>query len=159
MNLAVAVMALALGWAAITGNFSLLNLLLGALVAGLAIFFLRVRPGAPRFWHRLVRIAGLAAFFLYELLLSAVQVAALVVRPNLGAHLQPAIIAFPLRAKTDAEITLLANLISLTPGTLSVDVSVDRQVLYIHVLSLKSRDALTRGIAEGFEKKVIEVFE
>jgi len=159
MNLAVAILALALGWAAMTGNFSPLNLLLGAAVAGLALWFLRVQLSAPRVWRRSVRFARLVGLFFYELLVSAIKVALLVIRPNLSAHLRPAIIAFPLTEKSDAEITLLANMITLTPGTLSIDVSADRRVLYVHVLSLKSRDALINGIAAGFEKQVIEVFE
>jgi multicomponent Na+:H+ antiporter subunit E len=96
--------------------------------------------------------------FLWELIVSAVRVASIVVRPNLKASLRPAIIAFPLTVKSDAEITLLANLITLTPGTLSVDVADDRSVLYVHVLDLVSRDQLVAEIAGGFERKVQEVF-
>ena len=60
----------------------------------------------------------------------------MVLTPDLRGSLRPAIVAFPLTVKSDAEITLLANLITLTPGTLSVDVSEDRAVLYVHVLTL-----------------------
>ena len=73
-------------------------------------------------------------------------------------RLRPAIIAFPLTARSDAEITLLTNLITLTPGTLSLDVSADRARLYVHALSLKSRESLISDIANGFEKKVVDVF-
>jgi multicomponent Na+:H+ antiporter subunit E len=97
--------------------------------------------------------------FLWELLVSAVRVALIVLQPNVRASLRPAIIAFPLSVKSDVEITLLANLITLTPGTLSVDVSDDRSALYVHVLHLKDRDRLVAEIAGGFERKVREVFE
>jgi len=53
---------------------------------------------------------------------------------------------------------LLANLITLTPGTLSVDVSQDRSLLYVHTLTLSTREALIADIAGGFEAKVREVF-
>lgn len=48
--------------------------------------------------------------------------------------MKPGVIALPLSARTEMEITLVANLISLTPGTLSLDVSDDRKVLYIHAM-------------------------
>ena len=152
------VLALALGWAGITGNFSGLNLLLGAAIAALVIYPLRHIVAPPLVLRRLRRIASLAVLFLYELGASAVRVAIVVLTPDLKAALRPAIIAFPLSVKSDAEITLLANLITLTPGTLSVDVSEDRSVLYVHVLTLASREALIADIAGGFEARVREVY-
>jgi multicomponent Na+:H+ antiporter subunit E len=158
MNTALLVVALAIGWIAITGGLTLPNLVLGAVVAGFVIYLLRhwlVRPIA--FW-RFGKVIGLALLFVRELLLSALGVAALVLAPDLKRRLRPAIIAFPLTARSDAEITLLANLITLTPGTLSLDVSADRARLYVHALSLKSRESLISDIANGFEKKVVDVF-
>jgi multicomponent Na+:H+ antiporter subunit E len=99
---------------------------------------------------------SLFLLFLRELLLSALKVAWLVVSPKL--QLRPAIIAYPLTVTSDAEITLLANLITLTPGTLSVDVSSDRKTLYIHAIDVGDREALIGGIAGGFESKVLEAF-
>lgn len=159
MNVTVTILGLALTWAAITGSFNLLNLLLGAVVAAIALFFLRAQLGSPLIVRRVRRLFGLSLLLLYEIGLSATKVAALVMSPNIMAHVRPAIIAFPLKVRTDAEITLLANLITLTPGTLSVDVSADRNFLYVHVLSLDHREALIASIERGFEKKVIEVFE
>jgi multicomponent Na+:H+ antiporter subunit E len=104
------------------------------------------------------RIISLAVLFLYELMVSAIRVAIVVVTPDLKSALRPAIVAVPLTVKSDAEITLLANLITLTPGTLSVDVSDDRSLLYVHVLTLSTREALIADIAAGFETKVKEVF-
>src|SRR5690606_25257724 len=102
-----------------------------------------------RFWRRAIRVAALALLFVQELILSALRVAALVLRPRLD--LRPALIAFPLTATRDVEITLLANLITLTPGTLSVDVSADRRYLMIHAIDVADREALVRSIREGFE--------
>lgn len=158
MSLVVLTLIIALGWAAATGNFSSLNLIFGALVAGLGLFIVRDKVESPRLLLRLRRIGALAALFVYELFLSAVRVGVLVARPNLRAHLKPAIIAFPLTTTSDREITLLANLITLTPGTLSVDVSEDRKVLYVHAINVEDREALIRDIASGFEASVMEVF-
>ena len=156
MILVFAFAAISVGWALITGGFTVLNLLLGAVVGAVAIYLVRDRIGLPRPLRRLRRILRLSALFLFELFASAIKVGWLVIHPRL--KLQPAIVAFPLTAKSDAEITLLANLITLTPGTLSVDVSPDRKVLYIHAIDCPDRDALIAGIAKGFERRVIEVF-
>ena len=68
------------------------------------------------------------------------------------------IFAFPLTVDRDFEITLLANLITLTPGTLSVDVSEDRRFLYVHALDCSDPAGTKRDIANGFEKKIMEAF-
>lgn len=156
MSVILLTIVLALGWAAATGSFSLPNLLLGAVVSGLSLYVVRQFVSSPRLLSRAARFVGLAWTFLVELVLSALRVARLVIRPDVNAHIRPAIVAFPLTAKTDAEITLLANLITLTPGTLSVDVSEDRRFLYIHVIHLTDRDAFIRELASGFERQVTE---
>jgi multicomponent Na+:H+ antiporter subunit E len=159
MNVGLMIVGLALIWAAITGNFSLPNIALGAGIGLLTAVLLRNGLAKPLKSGRLRRVAALAALFLWELLVSAVRVALIVLRPSLRGSLRPAIIAFPLSVKSDVEITLLANLITLTPGTLSVDVADDRSALYVHVLHLTDRDQLVAEIAGGFERRVREVFE
>lgn len=100
---------------------------------------------------------ALLLFFIKELVLSALRVAWLVVQPKL--RLRPAIIAYPLTVTSDAQITLLANMITLTPGTLSVDVSADRRILYIHAIDVADREALVGDIAVGFETRVLGVLK
>jgi multicomponent Na+:H+ antiporter subunit E len=70
---------------------------------------------------------------------------------------RPGIIGIPLDARTDAEIMLVANLISLTPGTLSLDLSEDRRVLYIHVMFLDDIEETRQQIKQGLERRVLEV--
>lgn len=156
MSLILLTIVLALGWAAATGSFTLPNLLLGAAVSALSLAMVRQFVSSPRLLPRAARVVGLAWTFLVELVLSALRVARLVIRPDVNAHIRPAIVAFPLTAKTDAEITLLANLVTLTPGTLSIDVSEDRRFLYIHVIHLTDRQAFIRELASGFERQVTE---
>lgn len=159
MNYALMTVLLALGWAAATGGFTLPNLLFGGAIGALGLYLIRDRVEAPRLSRRLRRILSLALLFSYELVMSAAKVALLVVRPDMHRTLTPGVIAFPLTVESDAEITILANLVTLTPGTLSVDVSEDRQHLYIHVLDMKDRDEVIRGIAQGFEQKVAGIFQ
>lgn len=98
----------------------------------------------------------LLALFIKELVLSALKVAWLVVQPS--PKLRPGIIAYPLTVASDAEITLLANMITLTPGTLSIDVSEDRHTLYIHAIDIESREKLIGDIAAGLETVVLRAF-
>ena len=154
-----AVLVLALMWTLITGSFTFGNLVLGGGVGILALLLMRHQIVRPTLLRRLGRMISLAGLFLYELALSAFRVAVLVLRPDMKNHLKPGIVAFPLTVTSDPEITLLANLITLTPGTLSVDVSNDRKTLYVHALSVPDRDALIADIAGGFEAKIREVFE
>lgn len=158
MNLALLTLVLALGWSAATGSFSLPSLLFGGLVGALCLFVIRTQVASPTLLPRARRILALAALFVRELVMSELRVARLVLRPGMKAHLHPAIIAFPLTVKSAAEITLLANLITLTPGTLSLDVSDDRQFLFIHAIDVVDREAFIRDLKDGFERRVLEVF-
>ncbi|WDR02724.1 Na+/H+ antiporter subunit E [Devosia algicola] len=139
MSLLLLILVLALIWTAVSGAFSGLNLVLGVTIAMLVTFVLRDRVAPPVAMRRLMRMFRLALFFLKELVISTYRVSMLALSPGVHRRLNPAIIAVPLNVKSDAEITLLANLITLTPGTLSVDVSEDSTVLFVHVLVLDGR--------------------
>jgi multicomponent Na+:H+ antiporter subunit E len=75
------------------------------------------------------------------------------------SYVCPGVIAIPLDARTDAEITLLANLITLTPGSVSLDLSEDRRVLYVHAMYIDGGDveAYRRSVKEGLERRVLEL--
>ncbi|RUT31031.1 Na+/H+ antiporter subunit E [Arsenicitalea aurantiaca] len=158
MSLAGFIIGMAILWAAIGGSFTLPNLLFGGLVGGIAALLLRNSMRGPASLRRLGAFVSLAWLFLVELMISATKVALLVLRPDLKQRLSPGIIAYPLKARSDVQITVLANLITLTPGTLSVDVSDDRSTLFIHALEADDADAVIAAIASGFEAKVMEVF-
>jgi multicomponent Na+:H+ antiporter subunit E len=147
---------LALAWAAVTGSFTLVNLIFGFVLGAIGLWIIRSQVGTEAYFGRARRVVGLGVTFFYELVLSSIRVAWIVVQPRMP--IRPGIIAFPLRVDRDFEITLLANLITLTPGTLSVDVSDDRRFLYIHAIDVPDAEALKRDIAEGFERKIMEAF-
>lgn len=156
MTGALLTIVMTLLWAALTGSFAGPNLLLGAVLALAALALLGIGGVRPlrRVWLTLMLIA----VFFYELMVSAITVAKIVLMPNLKARLRPAIVAVPLSVKSDLEIALLANMITLTPGTLTIDVSDDNSVLYVHVLMLDDRAALLASIASGFEARIKAVF-
>jgi multicomponent Na+:H+ antiporter subunit E len=76
-----------------------------------------------------------------------------------ASYVCPGVVAIPLDARTDAEITLLANLITLTPGSVSLDLSEDRRVLYVHAMYIDGGDveAYRRSVKEGLERRVLEL--
>lgn len=143
-------------WGIVTGSFTLPNLALGFVLGTAALYLIREEVGGVAYLGRVRRIAGLSILFLKELLLSAVKVARIVLQREMP--LNPAFVTYPLTVQGDGQITLLANLITLTPGTLSVDVSEDRRILYIHAIDAPDLDALRADIASGFERKIIEAF-
>ena len=97
-----------------------------------------------------------ALVFVRELIFANIQVARLVMSPQL--KIRPGFLAIPMEAQSDFEVTSLANSITLTPGTLSVDVSDDNKYLYIHAIDCADPDAIRKSIAEGFETKIREAF-
>jgi multicomponent Na+:H+ antiporter subunit E len=103
-----------------------------------------------------VHALGLTAFFAWELLLANVRVAADVLRGN---RIEPAVVAIPLDVTSDGEILLLAMLINITPGSVTIDLSDDRQTLYVHVMHMTSPDETRREIKSGFERRVKLLFE
>ena len=156
MSLFLVNVLLALTWAAVTGSFTFLNLAFGFVLAMGTLSLIREQVGSVGYFSRARRVISLFLLFIYELILSAVRVAILVLTPKMD--LKPGIFAYPLKVDRDFEITLLANLITLTPGTLSVDVSDDRRTLYVHAIDASDPEQARRDIAEGFERKIMEAF-
>jgi len=147
---------LALVWAALTGSFTLANFVLGLLLGWLALYLVREELGKRRRRYRGGRILSLALLFIKELILSGWRVARLVTSPRMD--LRPGIFAYPLKLRSDFEITLLANLITLTPGTLSVDVSDDKKALFVHAIDCSDVDKAILDIRDGFERKIEKAF-
>ena len=149
---------LALAWAALQGDITLPNLVVGYGV-GYVILVLLAKGGVMRstLASRTGHAVGLAGFFVRELLVANVRVAADVLRPR--TNIQPAVIAIPLDVTSDGEILLLSMLINITPGSVTIDLSADRRTLYVHVMHMTSAEASRREIKDGFERRVKLVFE
>lgn len=146
---------LALIWVAITGNFTGAGLVVGFVVGYVIIgISLRNVPAFSNYVRRVPRVIRFVLFFLKELVRSNLRVAYDVLTPT--DYMHPGVIAVPLDARTEGEITLFANMISLTPGTLSLDVSTDRRVLYVHVMYLKHPEQAREDI-KTLESRLLEV--
>lgn len=149
-------LSLALMWCALTGNFSFVNLASGFALGYVVIVL--VRPsGESDYGKRVLRVIGLTIFVLRELFVATLRVAHDIVTPR--HYMRPAVVALPLDAHTDAQITLLANLLTLTPGSLSVEVSADRRVLYVHFMYVDDLEETRRYIKQQLERRIMEVTE
>jgi multicomponent Na+:H+ antiporter subunit E len=139
-------------WVALTERYTASNFALGLGLANVALRF--GRGGGSR-----IRRTGLAlrfvAFFTKEVVVSALRVAQEVLRPR--PRMRPAIVRVPLQVETDGQITLLAILITLTPGTLALDVTPDRRTLIVHAMFAADADRVRRDIQLGFERRILEL--
>jgi multicomponent Na+:H+ antiporter subunit E len=149
---------LALAWAALQGDITLANLLVGYGV-GYVILALLAKGGVmpSTLVSRTARAVGLAGFFIWELMLANVRVALDVLRPR--TNIRPAVVGIPLDVTSDGEILLLSMLVNITPGSVTIDLSDDRRTLYVHVMHMESAEASRREIKEGFERRVKLLFE
>lgn len=88
-----------------------------------------------------------------------IDVAYRVLHPNLPIN--PGIVKVKTKLKSDVGLTFLANTITLTPGTMTVDVDKEKGLLYIHWINVKGKDveAATKQIVEKFEHTLIKIFE
>jgi multicomponent Na+:H+ antiporter subunit E len=147
---------LALIWRIALGEEGFGHIIMGFVISYFILWWLQPLLGRSEYFRRLPMAIMFALFFLRELVKSNMLVARDVVTPGRG-YRRPAFVAVPLDVKTDFQITLLANLITLTPGTLSMDVSDDRSTLYIHAMFVDDPQAFRREIKEGFERRVLEL--
>lgn len=155
MSLLVWNVFLAAVWAFAMGEFSLGNLAIG-FALGYAVLWLGGSLfGSSAYCRRLPRLVELVVFFLWELVLANLRVAVEVITPR--NRMRPGIIALPLDARSDLEIMLLAGLIALTPGSLSLGVSDDRRVLYVHAMYLHDIEKTKQSLKNGFERRLLEV--
>ncbi|MBA4536032.1 Na+/H+ antiporter subunit E [Bacillus aquiflavi] len=123
---------------------------------GLLILFTFRRFFNSRFYlFRIVAVIKLFFIFIRELILSNIAVLKVILKPKLD--MKPGIFAMPTELKKDWEITILANLITLTPGTLVIDISPDNKTLYIHAMDIEDAEDAINSIKNSFEKAIMEV--
>lgn len=139
-------------WMALAGP-SAGQFALGVMVS-LASLFLSGMMRAPNPRPRPLRWLLLFVRFARELVQSNVEVALHVIRPRM--RFRPAIIELPLEPMSDAQITMLANMLTLTPGTAVLDVSSDRSRLFVHVLDVRSPEQTIQHIKTGLERRALE---
>lgn len=146
---------LAFIWMFLSNDYSPLAFFKGYFFGGLIIFALR-RFFDHRFYiANILAVIRLILLFGSELIKSNFAVFKVILSPKLS--IRPGIFSLETDLKKDWEITVLSNLITLTPGTLVIEVSEDKKTLYIHAMDIDDAEQAKIDIKNTFEKAIREV--
>jgi len=147
---------LALVWVSLTGRMTAGGLAFGFLLGYLLLLWLRRLFGPTTYFEKVRQILSFLLFYAKEMFRANLRVARDVI--SIRRQSRPGIVAIPLDLTTDLEITVLASLLALTPGTFGLDVSSDRRVLFVHAMFVESADALRETVKNDLERRVKELF-
>lgn len=150
INLIIAVM-----WMFLQETYTTASFIGGYIIGILLLLFLNRFVPDSFYLNKVFKLIKLILLFIKELITANIDIVKLVYKPKLD--IEPGIFALPTKLRSNWEITLLANLISLTPGTLTVAISEDNTNLYIHAMHIDDIDESIKEIKESFEKAIMEV--
>ncbi len=142
-------------WMLLQSDLHLSRFFEGFAVGFIFLWLTRKTIEPTDYFVKIFKVIGFILFFIKEVIKSNLIVAYDIITP--GHYMKPAILAIPLDCKTDVEITLFANLITLTPGTWSIDVSTDKKVLYIHAMYVDNLDEYIKDLKSNLERRLLEV--
>ncbi len=145
-------------WQMLVNKLTLGNLLLGTIL-GLIIPVITSPywPNRPRL-RSVPRIIGYVLLVIWDIIVANVQVAYIILF-KANANIKPAWISIPLDIRTPEAITVLAGTITLTPGTVSSDLSADGRSLLVHCLDAPDPDSVRDDIKNRYERRLKEIFE
>ncbi len=144
-------------WLLLGNTLAAGQILLGLLLAlALPLFTVRFWPDRPRL-RRPLKILTYVLMLLWDITLANLTVARLILGPT--GKLRPLFIRLPLDLCNDFAIVVLTNTISLTPGTVSADLSPDRRSLLIHALDVEDVEQTVARIKYRYERPLQEIFE
>ncbi|MGM8364655.1 Na+/H+ antiporter subunit E [Virgibacillus sp. W0181] len=142
-------------WMFLSETYSFSSFIFGYLLGIVLILILDRFFPSSFYLVRVYSIIKLIFIFFRELILSNIDVVRLVYKRK--PDIEPGIFAMPTELKTNWEITLLANLITLTPGTMSVAISEDDSIIFIHAMHIDEVHTAIYDIKNTFEKAIMEV--
>ena len=142
-------------WMFLSVSFNASTFIVGFLLGALMLWITKGFFPGRFYMQRVWAVIKLIALFFKELFLANIHVLLLIIQPKMP--IKPAIFALPIVLEKDWEITLLSSLITLTPGTLVLDVSEDSKTLYIHALDYGDANEAIDSIKNTFEKAIQEV--
>ncbi len=157
MPLATLAFTIATIWIFLHGSATPGHFFVGLIMALLIIRFLKKSYYQDRAFFRIGSYFRYLRSFTWELLVANVQVLKIVLAPRLS--IRPGIIPYKTVCKTPLGVTMLANSITLTPGTLSIDVSDDDETIFVHTLDIDHPDEVAEGIREGLEEPIVGAVE
>lgn len=144
-------------WPLLNQSWSLAQVTLGAVLALLIPWLTQaLRPDRPRLRHP-ATITRLALVVLWDIVVSNIEVARRILGPE--ARIQPRFVWLPLTITDPHGIVTLAGIITMTPGTLSSELTEDRRHLLIHAFNVQDEAALIAVIKARYEAPLIDIFE
>ncbi|MCL6261089.1 Na+/H+ antiporter subunit E [Aquiflexum sp. TKW24L] len=146
---------LAIIWVMATGTLTEENFVFGFLISFVILWIITFKKEERKYFTVIPKLIGFLLFLLWEIIKANFQSMRESFLPK--SKLEPAIVKFPLDAKSDLEISFLANIVSITPGTLIMDVSDDKKVIYIHVMNMSDKEEFIKEIKQKFEKPLLEL--
>ncbi|MCR9017486.1 Na+/H+ antiporter subunit E [Aquiflexum gelatinilyticum] len=146
---------LAIIWVMATGTLTEENFLFGFFISFTILWVITFKKEERKYFTVIPKLLAYIAFIFWEIIKANFQSLKESFYPK--SKLEPAIVKVPLDAKTDVEISILSNIISLTPGTLIMDVSDDKKVVYVHVMHLLDKENFIKEIKLKFEKPLLEL--
>src|SRR5690606_5217411 len=132
------------------------NLGEGFLVGMVVLNFAVRRLEHPCYMHRVLACLKLTLIFCAEVVRSGLRVAYLILHPTLP--MCSSLLAVPLDVTCDEAITMLAGMITMAPGSISIELSNDRKVLYVHALEAGDPHKAAAFFKNAFERHILEVF-
>lgn len=147
---------LALILASLMGRVTVGGLLISFAAGYVLLWWLRPLLGSTAYFRKVVQLLSFLLYFMTDVVRSNLRVAGEVL--SIRRSGRAGIVAVPLTVTTDFEIMLLVSLITLTPGTLGVDISGDRRILYVHSMFVTTADEARSAIKNGLERRVLELF-
>jgi multicomponent K+:H+ antiporter subunit E len=145
-------------WILLVNEVSAGHIVLGAFLAWAIPRFTAVYwPDRPRI-RRFGVVLAYTGIVLKDIVVSNVQVAYWVMFRK-GDSLRSTFVTVPLDLRTGEAITTLAVTITLTPGTVSADLSADGRALLVHCLEAPDPDDVVRTIKDRYERRLLEIFE
>ncbi len=143
-------------WVALTGQLGYTNFVFGYALGFFILWMVNKSVNAStEYFYRVPKIFAFILLFFYDLMKANYEVTKDVITPNY--NMKPGIIKYEMEAKTDFEITMLANMIALTPGTVVVDLSKNKKFMYIHVMYLTNKEEFIERLSNRIERKLLEI--
>jgi len=142
-------------WVALTGSMYYTNFVFGFMLGFGILWVMNRNDSDQRYFFRVPKVLSFVLYFLVQMIKANLQVAYDVMTPKY--FVRPGVVRYPLNAKTEMEINLLSTMISLTPGTLILDISEDKKSMYIHVMYLNDPETFVHEMKTGLERRLLEI--
>lgn len=143
-------------WMVVTGEFTIANLIVGVVLA-VTVRLVSSRQAFSRQYRkwnlrRIFHTIELILFFLWEVVQSGINVAIDVLRPKM--RLRPGIVAVPMKGESPLSVTITSNLITMTPGSLTLWFDEKEQILYVHSMQVEDPGTFREVTQNAFIRRV-----